>query len=316
MVIYYVPWYPCYKEPPYWKYCRVDGVLIPIKMIKGAFLDKVTTYGLRKVIDFDGKIFLDSLLLTFNLFKRKYRFTLSDALFQEHVLNVFSWLDADFIAHLDKPYFYKDKLNDEEKWEMLKATINNAYIAYKIAKSLDIKVVYVVQGWDLESTKLCAKKLKGLGEYYGLGSSSRRPLSYTLKRIELLKKILGKDIKLHIFGVSSVSFLNVLKNPEVNSIVMSFDSSVPIKAAIAGHVLLLNTYEKAMVRVHINDLIVRDELIELLRKCSCTVCSSKKYLSLLADRGREGRLARTLHNIQTFYDFCKLIFEDRHSVRY
>jgi queuine/archaeosine tRNA-ribosyltransferase len=62
----YISWYPDPPDPSYWKWFRIDGLLVSLYNFRRSLLRKVSTIGLHKFTTFRGEILLDSGSLAFS----------------------------------------------------------------------------------------------------------------------------------------------------------------------------------------------------------------------------------------------------------
>ena len=281
---YYISWYPNPPDPRYWEWFKIDGIMISLGSLRGSILKKALTLGLHRFTGFNGDIFLDS-----GAFQFRNRGTNKN---QKQVLELQSWLNSDFASHLDKPFINIRGLTQQEKWFRLKQTIENAIIAKRWERERDgeLTIVYVIQGWDSKSIKLCAKKLSALNaDYYALGSSHRLEPSTLFHRFKLVRKIIGKKPKLHLFGVNPLRMSGSKKLEKIFSLVDSVDSSTPIQAGIVKE--LLDPNDK--IRKHIN------HISQLSEVCDCPVCRKFPYeINLIGIKGSKRRYnrLRAIHN--------------------
>jgi len=187
-------------------------------------------------------------------------------------------------SHLDRPYIRTGGLSNEAKWSMLKSTIENAKITRKWQKRNNgVKVVYVIQGWDLPSTKFCAQKMVQLRvENYGIGSLCHSSLKEIIARIRIVRKIIGREPQLHLFGVSNLQLIKSL-----SEFIDSFDSSTPAKAGLAKELICPNSGRRRNIgeKQWIN--------------CSCPACTRIPYGILsygVEDTRRSHNRLRMIHN--------------------
>ena len=267
---YYITWLPNPPDPKYWNWFEIDGLLIPFASLRKKILERAMQMGIHEYVGYHGEIIIDM-----------GDMKLSNNRSQLNVLRVQSWLRADYVTQIDKPLIMSG-LSEERKWELLKNTIINARIAREWEKRTGIKVIYVIQGWDVDSYVYCARRLADLGaSYFGLGSMIRRPEGETVKIIRRVRDIIGPDAHLHLFGVSSIS-----KLAKVSRYVNSFDSALPIKLATLG--IMLDPHD--LKRKKLNATTVTE--------CDCPICTlMKKIINIrgIKDIRRINHL-RAIHN--------------------
>ena len=279
---YFISWYPDPPDPRYWEWFEIDGLMISFATLKGRTLRKALTLGLHRFTGFKGRIFLDSGAFQFSIKGTKKS--------QTEILELQHWLDPNLVSHLDKPYVNLEKIPEETRWSMLKDTVENAKVARKWEKRNDIQVVYVIQGWNHQSLRLCAEKMSRLNaDYYGIGSLYRQPISKIVERVKLVRKTIGRKPRLHLFGVSFQKANQTEELKEVFSSIDSFDSSTPIQAGFVKEFLDPTDHK----RKHVNNMPGFSEA------CNCPVCKKFPYeISLIGLKGRKkmyNRL-RALHN--------------------
>ena len=287
---YFISWYPNPPDPRYWEWFDIDGLMVSFATLKGRILRKALNLGLHRFIGFKGRIFLDSGAFQFSTKGTKKS--------QIEVLEFQRWLDPDLVSHLDKPYVNLEKIPEERRWSMLRETIDNAKVARKWEKKNDIQIVYVIQGWSRQSLEFCAKKLSLLdASYYGLGSLYRQPTSEIIKRVKLVRKIIGWT-PLHLFGVSPLRVNKTRELEEIFSLVDSFDSSTPVRAGAVKE--FFDPEDHA--RKHIN------YIRQSSKACDCPVCKRFPYaINLMGLKGRQKRYnrLRAIHNAHQLIKIVK-----------
>jgi 7-cyano-7-deazaguanine tRNA-ribosyltransferase len=248
---------------------KIDGIVISIALLKREnLLKRALIYGLHELLDFDGLIFLDSGSYEDFITNKRLRPNTP-----EELLTFAEWLGVDLVAHLDIPYVGKNKaLPEEEKWRLLEQNILNAKIAYNWTRVNRRKpcVVYVIQGWNQESLLYCCEALAKLNaSYYALGSLIGLSTEEVVKRVRLVREIIGDKPKLHLFAVSSPSVIS-----KVKSMIDSIDSST---ASVSGAMKDVITPDGR--RINMNK--VQGRL-----NCDCPVC--RKHDGLVIVNGKKG----------------------------
>jgi len=243
---FFITWHPVPPDPPYWKWFEPDGIAVSLANVNRRFVERATTLGIHRVLGYDGTILVDSL-------------TPSSFMSQIHVLALQSWMKPDLAAHKDYPIFDKS-LSPSVRWKMLKKTIANAEVALKFEDKLGIRLIYVIQGWDLRTFTWCAVKYLEMGiSRMGLGSSKLISPKNLIRRVKAVRQIIGKRNYLHVFGALKPSVLKCLLK-----YVDSVDSSSPVQAAIRKSVYII-TKENKLKRIKL-DYTSLDDLIKLLPK--------------------------------------------------
>lgn len=279
---YFISWYPDPPDPRYWEWFKIDGLMISCASLKGHILCKALNLGLHRFTGFNGPIFLDSGAFQFNTKETRKS--------QIEILEIQRWLEPDLISHLDKPYIAPDRIPEDRKWRMLEETIENAKVAKKWENRNDIQVIYVIQGWNRQALEICAKKMFALRcDYYGIGSLYRQPPSEISKRVRVVRKIIGKKPKLHLFGTNPMKIVEDTECRKILSGINSSDSSSPMRAGIVKEIF----DPEARERKHIN------YAHKISKTCGCPVCRKFPYeigLGGLKGRQRRYNRLRAIHN--------------------
>jgi tRNA-guanine family transglycosylase len=265
----FLSWSPVPPDPPYWKWLKLDGIVVSIALLKQEnLLERALICGLHEFLDFHGLIFLDS---------GSYEDFIADKNLRpntpEELLTLAEWLRVDLVAHSDIPYVGKNRmLPEEEKWRLLEQNILNAEIAYNWSKTHRNKpcVVYVIQGWNQESLFYCCEALAKLNaSYYALGSLLGLSPEEIIKRVRLVREIIGDKPKLHLFAAANSIVLS-----KVKSMIDSVDSST---ASISGAMKEIVTPSGR--RVNMNKMHKRVD-------CDCPIC--RKHGGAIIIHGKKG----------------------------
>jgi len=221
----------------------VDGFSVPIGCISRRLMEKSMMTGLRKAIGTTKEVIVDSLLTTI-ADANTHSFVSKS---QYHILNIQLWLKPDYIVHKDYPILNKN-LTELEKRKLLEKTILNAEITLKLIEKygiIDGKVIFVIQGWNDESFRYCAKRYADMGvEMFGLGSSIKVNPEDFIKRLHIVREVIGDKAYLHVFGALKPSVIKLTKN-----MYNSVDTSTPFKAAAMGYVIILEGEKVKRIRV-------------------------------------------------------------------
>ena len=281
---FYISWYPTPPDPKYWEWFKVDGLMLSLAHFKARLLTEALKKDLHNFVGFKGEIFLDSGAFDYGLDVPPRT--------QLETLELQRWLGADIVSHLDKPFINLAHISDDERMNALKSTIENAKIARKWQKKTGLQVVYVIQGWGLKSTDYCAKKMAKLkADYYGIGSLYKTSPKETIERVKIVRMRIGIDPKLHLFGVSRFDVLKPL-----SGYVDSFDSSSPVRAAVAKEVVNPSNKKRAYISgaIPVN--------------CCCPVCKQRPLALLMIGMPQSKRYhneLRALHNAYWLTQFAK-----------
>ena len=148
-------------------------------------------------------------------------------------------------AHLDHGIFktinvdgIRRELTLEEKKKRWQITIDNARETMELLqkeKFNHLKIIGVIQGWDLESYRKAAREILKMGyDYIGIGGIARRPTSQLVKIVEVVNKEINKlpterkkQIKIHLFGFARLRLIPFLMKKRV----VSFDTASPLRQA-------------------------------------------------------------------------------------
>ena len=148
-------------------------------------------------------------------------------------------------AHLDHGIFktinvdgVKRELTPEEKKKRWQITIDNARETMELLqkeKFNHLKIIGVVQGWDLESYRRATKELLKMGyDYLGIGGIARKPTSQLVKIVDAVNKEIDKlpvkkknNIRIHLFGFARLHLIPSLMKKRV----VSFDTAAPLRQA-------------------------------------------------------------------------------------
>jgi len=277
----FLSWSPGPPDPPFWKWIMLDGIVVSIALLKQEnLLERATITGLHQLLDFNGTIFLDSGSYEDSITNKELR-----PKSPEELVALAKWLGADLVAHLDVPFVGKNaKLSEEEKWRLLTQNVLNAKICDELSRSSkSVQVVYVIQGWNQESLTYCCEELSKLdANYYALGSLLGLQPQEIEFRVRLVRRILGKEPKLHLFAVSNLAVIQ-----RVKGLIDSIDSST---ASIAG--AMKEIIKPSGKRSHINQANER-------LNCGCPVCAKHKgAIFLLGKEGTQNyyNQLRKIHN--------------------
>lgn len=279
---YFISWYPNPPDPRYWDWFKIDGLMVSLANFRGPILSKAIILGIHRFTGYDGSIFLDSGAFQFSAKGNNKS--------QLEILQIQSWLNPDIVSHLDRPFINFRGLPEETRWRILKETIENAKIARKWErKNKKPLIVYVIQGWDIQSLGFCAEKMSSLNaSYYGIGSLYKETGREIAERVKLVRKIIGLETNLHLFGVTLIR-QESSRLKDIFHLVDSFDSSSPMRAGIAKEYL----DPKRNMRRSI------DFQNSLPNYCDCPICRKfPNQINLGGIRGAKRRYnrLRAIHN--------------------
>jgi len=132
----------------------------------------------------------------------------------------------------------KRELTLEEKKRRWEITLDNARETIELLdkeRFNHLRIIGVVQGWDVESYRVATGQLLEMGyEYLGVGGIARKPTSQLVKIVEAINKEIDKlpserrkKIKLHLFGFARLRLIPSLMKKRV----VSFDTAAPLRQA-------------------------------------------------------------------------------------
>ena len=226
-------WFADPPDPPYWEWIpNLDGLLISLSSLKVRTIERLSLRGIKNHLGMHSQLLIDSLT---NMLWRKGG--IDELRTQAWILHTQKLLGADMLIHKDYPFIVKG-LSKELKEKLLRRTIINAELALRIAENLGMEIILVIQGWDKDSYVRCAKAFKDLGvKYVGIGSlapKTRREKPLIVDIVRTIRDILGRNVKIHVFGVSTPSLIK-----ELIGLVDSIDTSAPLRAAVVREVMMI-----------------------------------------------------------------------------
>ena len=217
----------------------MDGVLVSKGYMKPRVEKSVIEYGgIQKFLRWDGPVIGDSGAW---LYKNQDEPPYS----VKELLDYYVRLKIPIGAHLDHAIFktinvegVKRELTPEERKKRWNITIDNARETLELLSKErfnHLKIIGVVQGWDLESYRKATKELLKMGyEYLGIGEVARRPTSQLIKIVEVVNKEIDKlpakrrkKIKIHLFGFGRLHLVRSFMTKRV----VSFDTAAPLRQA-------------------------------------------------------------------------------------
>ncbi len=156
----------------------------------------------------------------------------------------------------------------------------------------------IVQGYDIDSFSYCAHELRSIGfPLYGLGSLAvLKQHAPILERVQAVASIVGAQ-NLHIFGVSLVHTVQVLREMGIHSI----DSARPAKAAAYNEILYSHPFrrfgilETSTQESPMKGRIPRERRLSTPLPCDCPVCVGNPRAIVGVGKRADIR-SRALHN--------------------
>ena len=272
----FISWYPDPPDPSYWRWFKIDGLLVSLYNFRRRLLRKASTIGLHRFTTFPGEIILDAGSLAFG--RSPPRFT------QTEVLSLQQWLESNIVTQIDRPFVGLQDASEKHKQSLLTASMVNAEIARRWEKTHQTKIMYVIQGWNLESYATSAECLSNLGgSRFGIGSLKSTGLDRSLEILRLVRSSIGSSASLHLFGVCDPRKLRQFA-PYVDSV----DSSLPIKASFNKEIFDPLSMDRMTIRS-----------VRSIHACPCPVCAkvgNKVYIQGLSGNARIVNSLRAIHN--------------------
>ena len=242
-MLFYLVWTPEGKEPEdqyLWEiFPCCDGILISKGYVDSKLEESIVKHGgVNKFLRWNGPVIGDSGAW---LYKNEEEPPYS----VKELLDYYVRLKIPVGAHLDHAIFktirvdgVKRELTLEEKKKRWRINIENARETIELLnkeKYSRLKIIGVVQGWDLDSYRRAARELLKMGyDYLGIGGIARRPTSQLMeivkavnREIDKFSKERGRKIKIHLFGFARLHLIPKLMKMRV----VSFDTAAPLRQA-------------------------------------------------------------------------------------
>jgi tRNA-guanine family transglycosylase len=286
---FFVSWYQ--GDPIYPNYYPKPNMLVSVTSVSNSWT-------IKELGNTPGKLIIDS---------GGFRYATTEAeapsprLLLERQLNLIANTELSvLLAALDFPHLRT--LGQSEQDRLLHSTLHNAHELIRLAAeynlSPNIKLMAIIQGYDVAMLKYSARELKAMGySNFGIGSMARLyNQKEILKRIEAVVSILGRGV--HVFGVTGIRFLKDMASVGV----VSVDSTTPVTNAKYNILLYSRPYRRFLIAdTKTGQNRTRSEpLISEPLSCNCPVCSEGNSEKLLLVGKREYTYLRTLHNYHHF----------------
>jgi tRNA-guanine family transglycosylase len=199
------------------------------------------------------------------------------------------------LCQLDYPLINKH-LTSNQRDDFIHRTLANAYEFRRLAErhriSPQIRLMGVVQGYDVDSIAYCTRELVQMGyDYIGIGSLALLfNAPEIIARIEAVRQNFQGDT--HIFGVTGERIASDLRKRGIASI----DSSRPAKSAMYNIIFSSNPFVRHHIRPTRGRMDRASHYIESAFPCPCPACNGEANANLLKVGKREYVFLRTLHN--------------------
>jgi len=283
-----------YKKPP------IDGLLISYHPLKTRgprkHVEKIEKLGVHEAIGYRGTIIADSGAFSY-VSEEEPPFDTSV------LLEYYDRCGFDIGATMDHLILGQIEKDEEERKRRYNITLKNAEKMHKEWLELyqdSFSLMGAIQGWDPKSYGDAAERLMERGFNYlgigGLAGASTEKLASVVKEVDLRRKSIGADVKIHVFGVSPIrqGSMELLKSFRANG-VDSFDTSIMLRQAwsrIESN-FILGTKQYTALRV---PMVLDDEkamkILEEIRnyaKSSNNYTSLTKELLAVANKGKNWR---------------------------
>jgi uncharacterized protein YjiS (DUF1127 family) len=242
MDFYYVwtPWGDEPKEQYLWEiFPCTDGILLSKGYVTPKLEENIVKYGgIHEFLRWKGPVIGDSGAWL-------YKYEDEPPYSVKELLDYYVKLKIPVGAHLDHMILktirvdgVQRELTPEEKKKRWEITLDNARETINLLekeKFNHLKIIGVVQGWDIESYGYAARQLLEMGyDYLGVGGIARKPTSQLLKIVETINEEIDKlpsdkrnSIKLHLFGFARLHLIPYLMKKRI----VSFDTAAPLRTA-------------------------------------------------------------------------------------
>lgn len=311
---YYLPWWPSdyvRREwtsnhdmspiPPnwtrsyFWDYLPglLDGILVSRMALSPKRVE-----GLRKEIRYDGTIMGDSGAHSYSSMENPpYG---CEELLEYYERGQFNYgMTLDMVA---SPWVRPGGVPEQELERRMRVTIENAEACKEIhaQRHFSFELIGVVQGWDVESYTLCARKLIQLGFSY-LAIAGQKKIALIHDAIlGVIREIRdsSQSIRLHVLGTGNPRLLSFYKENSISSC----DSTTWLRKAWLSekhnYFLVDQKAYKAYraTRVGLGDIDRAKLTWETEVSCLCPFCRELGQ-DILLFRGHERNTRRGFHNI-------------------
>ena len=267
---------------------------------------------LRQQIRFSGTIIGDSGAHSYRALD-KPPFTCQDIL-EFYANGEFNYgMTLDMVA---SPWVRSGGLTDAELEHRLEVTIANAEKCLELQAKYHypVELLGVVQGWDVESYRRCAKALLKLGFGY-LAIAGQRKINLLKESILAVQQEIqqtNRPVKIHVLGTGSPQILDFYTTHGITS----FDSATWFRQAwMSGqhnYFTTNGTQHKSFraTRIGLGVFEATQLNWEAEVSCPCPVCQAVGQQILLF-RGHERNTRRGFHNV---YQYIQLLNVHRQAV--
>jgi len=289
--------YPFRNYRFFWKDVSVNALLVNAYFLfrKKSLLNNVQKMGIKKFLNFDGILMMDS--GGHQIQKYGYPIKLSQI---SYVYNV---LQPDIGVVLDKPVHPGLPKSDIKR--AVDYMIQNYY---SMRTSTNIQLLPVIHGYSREVIERCVEGIES--QLWGVGSLVPLILGKTSNVIGkkvtgikngrkilvdiicLIRKIIGENAFLHVFGIGSALTMHIMFYLGVDSV----DSASYEWFARYGHIQLPGR-GRINVSGRAQESYSKQRAINWeLYNCDCPVCSSTQK-SKISDLLKTNKDARVVHNL-------------------
>lgn len=264
-------------------------------------------YSLKKFKKFPNKIIIDSGALFYSK-KQNYRLS---TIFenQMYIVNQIPDNTEIKLVHLDEPLINRKSYS--ERYEAIEKTIFNGLEHFMLFSRINIpknvKIMGVIQGFDLPSISYSVYELKKIGyKLFGIGSLINKGPKEQKKIIKYAADLVGPE-NLHVFGVTGIEMVEFMASIGIDS----FDSSRPTMAAAFFQVFYSNPFRTYMIEDSKSSR--TQPRIGQPLPCGCPICLIKSE-DILNRSHRDFMKLRSLHNYFHFQTTINMIKADKGGI--
>ncbi len=301
-------------QPEPWRHFDIDGILVnsyEIVRDKRAY-DEIRRNKIHKYLRFDGPIMMDSGGYSF---MKRHEVDIS----ADEIIDLYETAKPNYGVILDHPITPHLSRYENRKRRLL--TLNNTSRMMQLRVTSNPEIIPVIHGFHAISTSWFLRELKKIHDFKTYGIGSLVPSVFNAKGIggisNVIRIILGirklvPDARLHVFGIGSITTMNLIFYAGANSV----DSSSWRTKAAFGAIQLPGLGDryitgKAGRKTHKNYRNLSSQERKLVSDCNCPACRKEGLEGLT----RSFEL-RALHNAWVFQEEVKKIRKLKRSREY
>jgi tRNA-guanine family transglycosylase len=278
--------------PKPWLYFPIDGLMVNAYEILGKTntIGKIIENGIHDYLKIKSEVMMDS---------GGYQFMKQEIMDVDPltILDLYEKSSPDYCVVLDHPIL--PNLSSKEIRNRQNRTLKNTQIMLENRTTFNPTLLPAIHGHNLKFIEWFLEKLEEINDfdYFGLGSlvpsvfnsKGIGGIYNVLEILHYVREYLGKEKKIHVFGIGSTSTMHLMYYAGANSV---DSASWRVKAAY-GAIQLPGTGDRYITPRERNkkyrDLDDSDK--QLLEECKCPVCREGNQESL-----RKSFRKRALHN--------------------